>query len=145
MNPKIIELISLADLETAAKEVLDFASEDNILLFEGEMAAGKTTLIKEICRQAGIEEPVSSPTYALVNEYENNTGEVIYHFDFYRIQDETEALDMGATEYFDSGKRCLVEWPERVKNLLPTEFVEVIIEKGTGEARTITLKRNGHD
>lgn len=145
MNPKIIELTSLADLEMAAKEVLNFAKADNILLFEGEMAAGKTTLIKEICRQTGVEEQVSSPTYTLVNEYESKTGKVIYHFDFYRIQDEAEALDMGATEYFDSGNRCLIEWPERVKNLLPTEFVEVTIEKGAGEARTITLKRNRHD
>jgi tRNA threonylcarbamoyladenosine biosynthesis protein TsaE len=145
MNLKIVKLTSLADLETTAKEVLNFAKEDNILLFEGEMAAGKTTLIKEICRQVGVEEAVSSPTYALVNEYETSKGEVIYHFDFYRIADEAEALDMGATEYFDSGNKCLVEWPERVKNLLPTEFVEVTIEKGTGEARTITLKRNGHD
>lgn len=145
MDPKIVELTSLADLKMAAQEVLNFAKQDNILLFEGEMAAGKTTLIKEICRQSGVEEPVSSPTYALVNEYESNTGEIIYHFDFYRIQDETEALDMGAQEYFDSGNKCLVEWPARVKNLLPADYVEVAIEKGAGEARTITLKRNGHD
>ncbi|WP_026464132.1 tRNA (adenosine(37)-N6)-threonylcarbamoyltransferase complex ATPase subunit type 1 TsaE [Adhaeribacter aquaticus] len=142
MNQITIELQSLADLKRAAAEVLNFAKNDKILLFQGEMAAGKTTLIKEICRLAGVEEPVSSPTYSLVNEYQSTDGKTLFHFDFYRIQDEAEALDMGAIEYFDSGNTCLIEWPSNVANVLPDHFVEVLIEKGTGEARTITLKRN---
>jgi len=142
MDKKVVEIPALAQLPAAAAAVLDFAKDENILLFEGEMAAGKTTLIKEICRQAGVEEPVSSPTYALVNEYASNRGEVIYHFDFYRINDPREALDMGATEYFYSGNKCLIEWPSLVQDLLPEHFVTVTIAKGAGEARTITLKKN---
>jgi tRNA threonylcarbamoyladenosine biosynthesis protein TsaE len=142
MDQKMIVLDSLADLEKAAREVLDFAKGENILLFQGEMAAGKTTLIKEICRQAGVTEPVSSPTYALVNEYETNRGRRIYHFDFYRIQAEEEALDIGLTEYLDSGNMCLIEWPAHIASLWPENFIEVLIDKGIGEARAITLKRN---
>jgi tRNA threonylcarbamoyladenosine biosynthesis protein TsaE len=142
MNQKNIVVDSLADLEKAAREVLDFAKGENILLFQGEMAAGKTTLIKEICRQAGVTEAVSSPTYSLVNEYESPQAGTIYHFDFYRIQAEVEALDIGVTEYLDSGCLCLIEWPENIAGLLPDKFVEVIIDKGIGEARAITLKRN---
>ena len=142
MNQKTIHLHSLADLPLAAGEVLDFAKGENILLFQGEMAAGKTTLIKEICRQAGVREPVSSPTYALVNEYASELGSTIYHFDFYRINTEEEALDIGLTEYLDSGCLCLIEWPAHIAGLLPDKFVEVIIDKGIGEARAISLKRN---
>lgn len=142
MNQKTISLYTLADLPEAAREVLDFAKGENILLFQGEMAAGKTTLIKEICRQAGVTEPVSSPTYSLVNEYQSQQGDTVYHFDFYRIHHEGEALDIGLTEYLDSGCLCLIEWPSNIAGLLPDEFVEVSIEKGLGEARAITLKRN---
>jgi len=142
MNQKTILLHSLADLPQAAREVLAFAKGENILLFQGEMAAGKTTLIKEICRPAGVTEPVSSPTYSLVNEYLSQQGETIYHFDFYRIGHEAEALDIGVTEYLDSGKLCLIEWPANIAGLLPDDFVEISIDKGEGEARAITLKRN---
>ncbi len=105
------------------------------------MAAGKTTFIKAICAQLGVEEPVSSPTFSLVNEYEAARGELIYHFDFYRIESEAEALDMGALEYFSSGNLCLIEWPSKVAGLLPPDAVEVSIETGEAdEARTITLR-----
>jgi tRNA threonylcarbamoyladenosine biosynthesis protein TsaE len=142
MNHTHLHLHSLADLEKAAREVLVFAKGEKILLFQGEMAAGKTTLIKEICRQAGVTEPVSSPTYSLVNEYESPQSGTIYHFDFYRINSEAEALDIGVTEYLDSGCLCLIEWPANIAGLWPDKFVEVIIEKGVGEARAITLKKN---
>lgn len=142
MEEKMVEVPSLAKLPEAAAAIWDFAKTENILLFEGEMAAGKTTLIKELCRLAGVAEPVSSPTYALVNEYESSRGEVFYHFDFYRINDLQEALDMGATEYFFSGNKCLIEWPSLVRDLLPEHFVTITIAKGAGEARTITLKKN---
>ena len=145
MEAKVVEVASLADLPRAAAEILNFAKDDTILLFRGEMAAGKTTLIKEVCRQAGVEEPVSSPTYALVHEYQSKYGEVLFHFDFYRINQEQEALDIGVLEYFDSGNTCLIEWPSQIENLLPQKFVQVLIDKGIGEARTITLKRNIYD
>jgi len=142
MDDKVLQVPSLADLPAAAAAIWDFAKENKFLLFVGEMAAGKTTLIKELCRLAGVAEPVSSPTYALVHEYAGNSGQTLYHFDFYRLQQVREALDMGATEYFDSGHTCLIEWPEIVAPLLPDNFVTVAIAKGTGEARTITLKKN---
>lgn len=141
MEEEITTVAGLSNLPEVATAILNFAKEETILLFRGEMAAGKTTLIKEICRQVGVEEPVSSPTYAIVNEYQRKNGEVLYHFDFYRINEEREALDIGATEYFASGQLCLIEWPSLVENLLPEKFVEVIIDKGIGEARTITLKK----
>jgi len=143
MSPKEIQVAALAELPAAAAAIWNFVKEENILLFRGEMAAGKTTLIKELCRLAGVTEPVSSPTYALVNEYETNTGQILYHFDFYRIRDLSEALDIGVLEYFDSGNTCLIEWPSRVMGLVPDHFVSINIEKGRGEeARTITLKKN---
>jgi tRNA threonylcarbamoyladenosine biosynthesis protein TsaE len=141
MEEEIIAVASLDDLPEVATAILNFAKEHTILLFRGEMAAGKTTLIKEIGRQAGVEEPISSPTYAIVNEYQRKNGKELFHFDFYRINDEKEALDIGATEYFASGQLCLIEWPARIENLLPENFVEVVIDKGIGEARTITLKK----
>jgi len=145
MEEKVVAVASLSDLSRAAITILDFAKDETILLFRGEMAAGKTTLIKEICRQAGVEEPVSSPTYALVHEYQSKYGEVLYHFDFYRINSEEEAWDIGVLEYFASGNKCLIEWPSQIENLLPQKFVQVNIDKGIGEARTITLKKNIYD
>jgi len=145
MEEQVVAVTSLSDLPFAATEILNFAKEELIFLFRGEMAAGKTTLIKEICRQAGVEEPVSSPTFALVHEYRSKKGEILFHFDFYRINSEEEALNMGVLEYFDTGNRCLIEWPSLIENLLPEKFVEIIIDKGMGEARTITLKKNRYD
>ncbi|MBA9075440.1 tRNA (adenosine(37)-N6)-threonylcarbamoyltransferase complex ATPase subunit type 1 TsaE [Rufibacter quisquiliarum] len=138
---KVIQVSAKADLPQAAAEFLSFIKQKKIILFEGGMAAGKTTFIKAICAQLGVEEPVSSPTFSLVNEYEAARGELIYHFDFYRVENEAEALDMGALEYFDSGNLCLVEWPSKVAGLLPPDAVEVSIETGaTEEARIITLR-----
>ncbi|WP_048921314.1 tRNA (adenosine(37)-N6)-threonylcarbamoyltransferase complex ATPase subunit type 1 TsaE [Rufibacter radiotolerans] len=143
-----IQISSKQDLPFAANELLSFIGQKNIILFEGEMAAGKTTFIKAICAQKGVQEPVSSPTFSLVNEYEGAGGELIYHFDFYRIDNEAEALDMGVLEYFSSGHLCLIEWPSKVAGLLPDEGVEVSIENGEAEeARIISMRvyDGGHD
>ncbi len=105
--------------------LLKQARQKSVILFEGPMGAGKTTLIKEVCRQLGVKENVSSPTFALANEYEASEGKLIYHFDFYRIKDEREALNIGALEYFDSGKMCLIEWPSMILNLLPQHYLLV--------------------
>lgn len=137
-----IEMSSLADLPAAASVVLEEAKEEPIVLFEGPMGAGKTTLIKELCRQLGVKDSVSSPTFALVNEYEAGTGKLIYHFDFYRINDEREALDIGALEYFDSGELCLIEWPSLIPNLLPDHYLLVLLQPAEeGEARTLIIKK----
>ncbi|MFD2065529.1 tRNA (adenosine(37)-N6)-threonylcarbamoyltransferase complex ATPase subunit type 1 TsaE [Pontibacter silvestris] len=137
-----IEMSSLADLPAAASVLLEEVREEPIVLFEGPMGAGKTTLIKELCRQLGVKDNVSSPTFALVNEYEAETGKLIYHFDFYRINDEREALDVGALEYFDSGSLCLIEWPSLIPNLLPDHYLLVLLQPAAeGEARTMIIKK----
>ncbi|MBJ6118664.1 tRNA (adenosine(37)-N6)-threonylcarbamoyltransferase complex ATPase subunit type 1 TsaE [Pontibacter sp. BT310] len=135
-------MTSLADLPKAAEMLLEAASEEPVILFEGPMGAGKTTLIKEFCRQMGVQENVSSPTFALVNEYETETGKLIYHFDFYRISDEREALNIGALEYFDSGNNCLIEWPSLIPNLLPEHYLLVTLQPdANSEVRTMTINK----
>jgi tRNA threonylcarbamoyladenosine biosynthesis protein TsaE len=121
-----ITLNSLLDLEEAAKTLLAFNKENKIFVFYGEMGAGKTTFIKAICTELGVKDTVSSPTFSIVNEYEGN-GQTIYHFDFYRIKTIQEAFDIGYEEYFYSGDICLIEWPEKVQELLPEHYVRVDI------------------
>ena len=122
--------------------LIEMAEQEPIILFEGPMGAGKTTLIKEVCRQLGVKENVSSPTFALVNEYEAAEGKLIYHFDFYRINDEREALNIGALEYFDSGRMCLIEWPSMIPNLLPEHYLLVNLQPAAdSELRTMTLNQ----
>jgi tRNA threonylcarbamoyladenosine biosynthesis protein TsaE len=113
--------------------LLPLQSDHNVFAFYGDLGAGKTTLIKEICFQLGIEKSdVNSPTFALVNEYDNGN---IFHFDFYRLEDETEAYDIGFEEYLDSGNLCLIEWPERIENLLPPDTVKIVIQHCNFEER----------
>ncbi|WP_299104446.1 tRNA (adenosine(37)-N6)-threonylcarbamoyltransferase complex ATPase subunit type 1 TsaE [uncultured Tenacibaculum sp.] len=130
---------SLNELKDIAQEVIATASH-KILLFNGEMGVGKTTLIKEICKVLGIEDVTHSPTFSLVNEYHTNNGEIVYHFDFYRIDNEEEAYDMGVEDYLYSDNWCLIEWPENVKNLLPLEAVDVNITLLEDGQRNIQLK-----
>ncbi|HSI91379.1 MAG TPA: tRNA (adenosine(37)-N6)-threonylcarbamoyltransferase complex ATPase subunit type 1 TsaE [Adhaeribacter sp.] len=137
---RTLEINDLTDLPAAAEAVLTFLSQNPIVLFEGEMGAGKTTFIKAICQALKVTDNVSSPTFSIVNEYETEAGERVYHFDFYRINTEQEALDIGAPDYFDSGNICLIEWPERIPNLLPDHYLLVSITSGGDSKRTITLK-----
>ena len=118
---------SLSTIDDAATEVVNHIQAKVVLVF-GEMGAGKTTLIKALCRLSGVEEEVSSPTFALVNEYLSNSGDTVYHFDMYRIEDEEEALDFGIEEYFDSGELCLVEWPQNIASLWPDHFGVIQIQ-----------------
>lgn len=119
---------SLQELKNISKEIVEHM-EEPIILFKGEMGAGKTTLIKILCEEMGIQEEVNSPTFSIVNEYQRGNGEMLYHFDFYRIEDEEEAYDFGYEEYFFSGHCCLVEWPEKIANLLPSNFGLLEINK----------------
>lgn len=121
-----IEVNSLADLSSVAKQLIEFASTAKIFVFEGDMGAGKTTFIKKLCGALGVTDVVSSPTYSIVNEYESPNGQV-FHFDFYRIKDIQEAYDLGYEEYFYGGGICLIEWPERVEELLPEDYIKVEI------------------
>ncbi|CAL2077300.1 tRNA (adenosine(37)-N6)-threonylcarbamoyltransferase complex ATPase subunit type 1 TsaE [Tenacibaculum sp. 190524A05c] len=130
---------SLDQLREIAQEVIA-SSKHKILLFNGEMGVGKTTLIKEICSILGVQDTISSPTFSLVNEYVTDKNETVYHFDFYRIKDEEEALDMGIEDYFYNDNWCLVEWPQNIKNLLPLNSVNIHIELNSDNQRNIQLK-----
>lgn len=132
---------SLEELSGIAQSVIKNAKY-KILLLEGEMGVGKTTLIKELVTQLGSKDNVSSPTFSLVNEYHTTNEEKIFHFDFYRIDEEEEALDMGVEEYFYSGEWCLIEWPNKIKNLLPLKSVSVLITVNENQTRTIQLTTN---
>jgi len=135
-----IEINSQEDLKSAAVQLLEFAGDEKIFLFEGDMGAGKTTFIKVICEALGVTDLVSSPTFSIVNEYLAGTGK-IYHFDFYRIKNIQEAYDIGYEEYFYSGDLCLVEWPERIAALLPEHHLKVDIQVTGPEQRMISLSR----
>lgn len=137
----MIKNYSLQQLPEIAKEVLQFAKY-KVVLFYGEMGVGKTTLIKEIVKQLGVLDTVTSPTFSLVNEYHTKNDEKVYHFDFYRIDNEEEAMDMGIEEYFYSNNWCLVEWPNKVENLLPLKSVSISITLNENQLRTIELKNN---
>jgi tRNA threonylcarbamoyladenosine biosynthesis protein TsaE len=132
---------SLQDISEVAREVIASAKH-KVMLFYGEMGVGKTTLIKEIVKQLGVLDNVSSPTFSLVNEYHATNKEKVYHFDFYRINKEEEALDMGIEEYFYSNCWCLVEWPNKIENLLPLKSVTISITANENQLRTIELMNN---
>lgn len=116
------------NISQAARQFADAMGENTVFAFYGKMGAGKTTFIKAVCRQLGVDDTVTSPTFAIVNEYEAAQGRPIYHFDFYRIKKVSEAYDMGCEEYFYSGHPCFIEWPELIEEVLPEETVSVTIE-----------------
>ena len=136
-----IQLNSLHDLPDAAEKIIEHCSEGGVVAFYGEMGAGKTTLIREICAALGVPDNVTSPTFALVNQYLAADGRTIYHFDFYRINRLEEAFDLGYEEYFDSGDLCLVEWPEKIETLLPSDALNVNIEITGPSSRSISIGR----
>ncbi len=129
------------DLPDAAEWLLEQLPEGGVTAFYGGMGAGKTTLIREMCRQLGVQDDVNSPTFAIVNEYRTAAGEILYHFDFYRVEKPEEALDFGVEEYFYSGRRCFVEWPEKIGALLPSDARRVHIEVRDDGSREITVSR----
>lgn len=136
---KKIEIESLSELPKVAEAVLGELRGRSVVLFRGPMGAGKTTLISRIAAALGAEDTVTSPTFALVNQYEGEGGRRIYHFDFYRINNVEEALDLGYEEYFYSGDLCLVEWPEKIEPLLPEDAMTVTITVGEDECRRFTI------
>lgn len=136
---KKIEIESLSELPKVAEAVFGELRGRSVVLFRGPMGAGKTTLISRIAAALGAEDTVTSPTFALVNQYEGEGGRRIYHFDFYRINNVEEALDLGYEEYFYSGELCLVEWPEKIEPLLPEDAMTVTITVGEDERRIFTI------
>ena len=119
---------NIHSLDTAASQILNTYSGHRIFAFYGEMGAGKTTFIKAFCRKLNVKDIVNSPTFAIVNEYLNTKGESVYHFDFYRLKKESEAIDIGYEEYIYSGCYCFMEWPEKISNLLPEGYVRIRID-----------------
>lgn len=131
---------NLKDIAIAAKSVLTEAGTRKVFLFHGEMGAGKTTLIKALCKQLGVDESITSPTFSIVNEYHIPKGK-IYHFDFYRLKNQTEAMDMGCEEYFYSGDYCFIEWPEMIPDLLPINCVDISLSVLSNNCREIRIDK----
>lgn len=127
-----LKINNLTELPSVAKELIKAFGPQKIIAFKGEMGAGKTTLIKAICEELGVQQTISSPTFSIVNEYLSSTGKKIYHFDFYRINRISEAYDMGYEEYFFSDAYCFVEWPEKIAELMPEEVLAVNISVKDG-------------
>lgn len=138
-----IVIPSLSEIDAAADEFLRRIGDRRLVAFYAAMGAGKTTFTTALCRRLGVRaDAVSSPTFAIVNEYRTASGEPVYHFDFYRINKLEEALDIGLYDYLDSGALCLMEWPENVEELLPEETLKVSIAVAPDGARTLTWEQD---
>lgn len=139
-----INISSLDNIEAAAKEFVNLMGDDTVFAFYGDMGAGKTTVINALCRVLGVEEDTTnSPSFSIVNEYRSDTtAELIYHFDLYRIENLEEAFDIGIEDYFDSGALCLLEWPERIEDILPYDTVKVEIKINDDNTRQLLISRS---
>jgi tRNA threonylcarbamoyladenosine biosynthesis protein TsaE len=136
---KQIKIDSLSELSDVAREIIESLQGRTVVLFRGEMGAGKTTLISRIVEELGAEDNVTSPTFAIVNQYEGTECR-IYHFDFYRIERLEDAYDFGYEEYFYSGDLCLVEWPEKIEPLLPEDAMQVMIRVVDEDSRIFEIE-----
>lgn len=135
-----IKIQSLEHIHEAAREFIAAMGDNTVFALYGKMGAGKTTFIKALCQELGVEDVVTSPTFAVINEYRSDiAGELIYHFDFYRIKKLEEVYDMGYEDYFYSGALCFIEWPELVEELLPGNTVKVTIEENEDGSRTVSF------
>jgi tRNA threonylcarbamoyladenosine biosynthesis protein TsaE len=135
-----IPIADIRSISDAAGQFVKQMGDATVFAFKGKMGAGKTTFIKAVCEELGVSDVINSPTFAIVNEYRSDTtAELIYHFDFYRIQDIREAYNMGAEDYFNSGALCFIEWPEKIESLLPEDAVFVDIEEQEDGSRTVAF------
>jgi tRNA threonylcarbamoyladenosine biosynthesis protein TsaE len=128
---------SLESIGETASEFVRLMGDNTVFAFHGKMGAGKTTFIKAICEELGVEDTINSPTFAIVNEYRSNSAELIYHFDFYRINKQEEAFDLGYEDYFYSGSICFIEWPEKIEDLLPHDTVHVTVTEQADGSREV--------
>jgi tRNA threonylcarbamoyladenosine biosynthesis protein TsaE len=136
-----IQINSIETIREAAKQFIAAMEDNTVFAFYGKMGAGKTTFIKAVCEELGVTDVINSPTFAIVNEYRSDeTGALIYHFDFYRIQKIDEVYDMGYEDYFYSGALCFIEWPELIEDVLPGDAVKVCIEEQADGTRSIQME-----
>ncbi len=143
MSVTEIKIASLADIDRAAEEFVELMDDATVYAFNGEMGAGKTTFINALAKALGVEDDATgSPSFAIINEYRSDTtAELIYHFDLYRLESLEEAYDIGVEDYFDSGALCLIEWPERVADILPDDTVRVDIKVMDDDSRVLTVTK----
>ena len=134
-----IRIKSIEEIAVAAKEFVAAMGERKVFAFYGKMGAGKTTFIKAVWEELGVEDVINSPTFAIVNEYVDGKGEPVYHFDFYRIKNQQEVMDLGYEDYVYSGHVCFMEWPELIENLLPDDAVKVTIEEEIDGGRVLVV------
>ena len=134
-----IQIQDLEHIREAARQFIAVMGDRKVFAFYGHMGAGKTTFVKAVCEELGVEDVITSPTFAIINEYQSREGDTIYHFDFYRIKKLEEVYDMGYEEYFYSGALCLIEWPELIEEILPEDAVRVNINEQEDGSRTITF------
>jgi tRNA threonylcarbamoyladenosine biosynthesis protein TsaE len=127
-------------LSTAAEKIIAYCKGETVWVFQGKMGSGKTTLIKEIARQMGVIDRVSSPSFSIIHEYSDAQGQPFYHFDFYRVENPDEALDLGVEDYFYSGNYCWIEWAEKISAYIPEKFVLIKIDSDSKDIREIALK-----
>ena len=138
-----IKIQSLDQIHEAARQFIEAMGDNTVFALYGKMGAGKTTFIKAVCEELGVSDVITSPTFAIVNEYRSDiAGELIYHFDFYRIKKLEEVYDMGYEDYFYSGALCFIEWPELTEELLPGNAVNVYIEEKEDGTRTVRFDEN---
>ena len=135
-----LKINDISEINNVAKQFVSQIGDANVFAFYGVMGAGKTTFVKAVCEELGVQETITSPTFAIINEYKDSGGNSIYHFDFYRINKLEEAFDFGYEDYFYSGNLCFIEWPELVESLLPENTVKVYITETDNGARTIETK-----
>ncbi|MDO5488706.1 MAG: tRNA (adenosine(37)-N6)-threonylcarbamoyltransferase complex ATPase subunit type 1 TsaE [Bacteroidaceae bacterium] len=135
-----IKINSLDGIADAARQFVDAMGENKVFAMFGPMGVGKTTFIKAVCEVLGVQDTITSPTFAIVNEYWTDSGEQIFHFDFYRIRKVEEAYDMGYEDYIYSGAVCFLEWPELIEELLPDDAVRVTLTEEEDGTRTITIQ-----
>lgn len=139
MKEYTITINGIEDYPQAAREFVKLLDRGRIFAFYGKMGSGKTTFIKSICEELGVEDSINSPTFAIVNEYEDRNQNTIYHFDFYRIKSIEEVYNMGYEEYFYGDAICFMEWPELIEELLPEEAVKVFVREMDGGARDVKI------
>jgi len=137
-----ITIENLESIDKSAAEFINLIGNNTVFAFEGAMGAGKTTFIKAICENLGVDDVINSPTFSIINEYRNNrSGKIIYHFDFYRVNSIKEAQEIGTEDYFYSGELCFIEWAEKIKELLPNETIIIHMKEKPDHSRIVSFHK----